>query len=144
MKTAPSLTMSLVLRLWTTVGSLLEEHRAFVVSGLLSIVATVVLLIGARSAIVRMPADVLRQPQRGVNVMRNVVALLVIAVGILLLFLPGPGLLLIFLGVVLCDLPGRNRALANLLRKPRILSEVNAFRARHNKPPLLPPPCPRG
>jgi hypothetical protein len=59
-----------------------------------------------------------------------------IALGVVLLFLPGPGLPLILAGVLVCDLPGRATVLRWLLRRPTVLREVNRLRARHGVPPV--------
>ncbi len=95
----------------------------------------------ARRAVLHLPADALcaDAAARSPSVGRTLFGISLMVLGSFLLFLPGPGILLIFVGVVSCDLPGRARLLRWLLRRPKILREVNAFRTRHGKLPLREP-----
>jgi hypothetical protein len=49
---------------------------------------------------------------------------------------PGPGLLLMLVGIGLVDFPGRRALERRLVRMPRVLSSVNRLRARFGRPPL--------
>jgi hypothetical protein len=49
---------------------------------------------------------------------------------------PGPGLLLMLIGISLLDFPGKRSLEERLLRLPRVLASVNRLRARFGKPPL--------
>jgi O-antigen/teichoic acid export membrane protein len=78
---------------------------------------------------------------RSMSLKQNAFGFALIILGIALLFLPGPGLLLIAVGLFSCEFPGRTKLLRVLLKKPRIFEEVNALRTRHGRPPLaLPKP----
>ncbi len=52
---------------------------------------------------------------------------------------PGQGLLMVLIGLMLVDFPGRRRVEKALARRPGILATVNRLRARFSRPPLLPP-----
>lgn len=72
-------------------------------------------------------------------VAKNLLGWLVIGIGIILALpgVPGPGLLTIFIGVLLINFPGKRRLEQKLVGHPGILSRINAFRTRHGKLPLL-------
>lgn len=73
---------------------------------------------------------------------KNVVGTVVILTGIVLALpgVPGPGTLLIVVGLALVDFPGKRRLEARLAGHERVLGAINAMRARFGRPPLLPPP----
>jgi hypothetical protein len=60
-----------------------------------------------------------------------------VALGVLMVFIPGPGILTILLGVTLLDFPGKRRLELKLISRPEVLRGVNAIRARYGRPPLL-------
>ena len=70
---------------------------------------------------------------------RNVLACIIIFLGILMLFLPGQGLLSIIIGFLMLDAPWKKRILKNLLlskRAPLVISKANALRSRFKKEPF--------
>jgi hypothetical protein len=69
---------------------------------------------------------------------KNVVGVILILAGIVLSLpgVPGPGLLTIFIGVMLTDLPGKRKLEVKLIGRPAVLGTVNKLRAKYNKPPL--------
>ena len=70
---------------------------------------------------------------------KNLIGLLVIAIGLLLALpgVPGPGLPIALLGIMLVDFPGKRRLMQKLLRVPKVMGSINALRVRLGKPPLL-------
>lgn len=72
-------------------------------------------------------------------ILKNIVGVLVIITGIILSFpgVPGPGLLTIFIGIMITDIPGKRKVEAKLIQRPAVLSAINKLRARYNKPELL-------
>jgi archaellum biogenesis protein FlaJ (TadC family) len=72
-------------------------------------------------------------------VLKNIAGVLVIITGIILSFpgVPGPGLLTIFIGIMLTDIPGKRTLEAKMIGRPAILSAVNKLRARYDKPELI-------
>jgi hypothetical protein len=91
----------------------------------------------ARRTLLRLPVDALHRGQRrSVAWHENAFGLALIGVGILLLFLPGPGVLLIVAGLLACDFPGRQKFLRWMLSRARVITEVNALRMRHGRAPL--------
>ncbi|HKO91213.1 MAG TPA: hypothetical protein VJU61_08675, partial [Polyangiaceae bacterium] len=71
------------------------------------------------------------------RVLRNLLALLVLLIGVLLLVLPGQGLLTILAGCLLLDAPGKRRLELRLMQNPRVLAALNRLRRRRGRPPLL-------
>jgi hypothetical protein len=50
---------------------------------------------------------------------------------------PGPGVLLMLVGLGLVDFPGKRSLERRLVREPHLLSSVNRMRARFGKPPIV-------
>ncbi len=70
------------------------------------------------------------------TVLRNLIALVLVAGGVLMLFLPGQGLLTLIIGLSLLDFPGRHRLVRWLVSHARIQQGLNWIRARTGQPPL--------
>lgn len=101
----------------------------------------------------RLPADHLRRDYRSVGddrprwrrvlrkIAKNALGVFLILVGIVLSLpgVPGQGLLTILIGVILLDLPGKERFERRLMTRPAVFAGVNAVRARFGCEPLLPP-----
>jgi hypothetical protein len=70
---------------------------------------------------------------------KNVLGVILILTGIVLAFpgVPGPGLLTIFIGVMLTDFPGKRKLEAMLIGRPSVLDAINKLRSKYKKPPLL-------
>jgi hypothetical protein len=83
-----------------------------------------------------------RAPWTARRVARNLAGLVTIAVGALLSVpgIPGQGLLLVLVGVLLVDFPRRRRLERTLVARPGVLALINRLRARFGRPPLRPPP----
>ncbi len=69
-------------------------------------------------------------------VVKNVLAVLLILLGIAMLVLPGQGILTILLGLVLLDFPGKRRMELALVRRPKVLATLNWIRRKMGRPPL--------
>ena len=54
-----------------------------------------------------------------------------------MLFTPGPGILSLLVGVILCDFPGKRMVERKIIARPRVLSMINRIRARYNRPLLM-------
>jgi|GEM_PF-1333860 len=80
------------------------------------------------------------------RIAKNLVGGLMVLAGALLTLpgVPGPGLVLIVLGVSLVEFPGKRRLARNLVRRKGIHGTMNWLRARFGKPPLVLPPRPTG
>jgi hypothetical protein len=75
----------------------------------------------------------------GAVVAKNIFGIFLIGLGIILSLpgVPGQGILTILLGLIMLDIPGKRPLEAWIIKRPSVLSAVNNFRARYNKPPLV-------
>lgn len=71
------------------------------------------------------------------TIVRNLIGYLLILAGLVMLALPGQGLLTIFVGTLLINFPGRDRAIRWLLGRGRIHHTVDWLRKKAGKKPLL-------
>ena len=73
------------------------------------------------------------------RVLKNVLALVLVVLGIAMLVLPGQGILAILLGVMLGDFPGKLRLQQWILARPKVMKSLNWVRKKFKKPPLEKP-----
>lgn len=69
---------------------------------------------------------------------KNLLGLLLIVAGLFLSLpgVPGQGLLTIFVGVLLLDIPGKRKFERRVVRRPRIRQAIDRLRARYDRAPL--------
>lgn len=81
-----------------------------------------------------------RRPFRQVlHVLKNILGAVLLLSGILLLLLPGQGILTMVIGISLIDFPGKHRLQLRLVRMPKIRQSIQWIRAKvHHKPLLIP------
>jgi cytochrome b561 len=109
-----------------------------------SAVLTLALILASAVALPRiladLPPDVRTQrpptPTGARRWIANLVGGALIVLGILMLVLPGQGLLSILAGVAIADVPGKRRVLLWSLGQPRVRQAVNALRARRGVEPI--------
>lgn len=99
--------------------------------------------------VVRMPKDYFNTASRPLHyrsplawlawLLRNLLALVLLTAGILMLVLPGQGILTILIAIMISTFPGKYRLERALVRRPRILRAVNWIRRRHGRPDLNDP-----
>ncbi len=65
------------------------------------------------------------------TVARNLLGLILLVAGFLMLFLPGQGLLTLFLALLLIDFPGKYQIERWLIKKPAVADGLNWLRRRH-------------
>ncbi len=71
--------------------------------------------------------------------MKNLLGLVIFIAGILMLVLPGQGVLSMLVGLSLTDFPGKYRVERWLVKKPAVLHSINWIRRKARQPDLLPP-----
>ena len=99
--------------------------------------------------VVRMPADYFVGEGSGdswtahhplvrvtVLIVKNLVGGLFVAASIVMLFMPGQGILTILIGLSLLDLPGKRDLERRLVGTPAVFEAINVIRARAGRPPL--------
>ena len=118
-----------------------------------SIVTCVVSLIVASWAVRRLPADyLLREPDlaRGPGgpslalIARNLAGGTLVLLGLVLIPLPGQGVMTILAGLALMDFRGKRRVEHWLILRPAVLAAINHSRARAGRPRLALPVPPAG
>jgi hypothetical protein len=121
------------------------EHRTLaealgVVGLVLSLLASVGGTLAVRRALLEMPADLDRDRgaplSRVRGALRTAAGFAVFAAGLVLLVLPGPGLLLMALGLLMVGTRRQGGFVRACLARPRLLRAVNALRERHGRPAL--------
>lgn len=69
-------------------------------------------------------------------IVKNLAGALCLAAGFVMLFIPGQGLLTMFIGVLLLNFPGKRRMELRLVHYPQIRHGIDWFRRRAGKEPL--------
>lgn len=109
--------------------------------------------IAAPAILVLMPADFLVRTRRPLSsrpplkragyvlwhIFKNLIGIALMLLGFLLLFLPGQGLLTLFAGTMLADVPGKRALLRRLLGARGVRPAVERLRMRYRKEPLIYP-----
>jgi hypothetical protein len=105
--------------------------------------------------IVKLPADYLVNDQKKswldaqpavvravFRVGKNLFGVVLVLLGIIMLVLPGQGVLSIILGLSLVDFPGRRALQCKLIRRPKVIDSINWIRKKFHRPPLkMPETC---
>jgi hypothetical protein len=70
------------------------------------------------------------------KIARNVLGALLLVVGLLLLVLPGQGLLMMLLAVSLLDIPGKHALIQRIVQRPPVWRALSYLRERAHKDPF--------
>lgn len=123
------------------------DAELMAILGIGSLVMFVVGLVAVPLVLARIPADYYSRPEKLEHArrsplrwvgwfFRNLAGFLLVLLGLLLIILPGQGILTIALGLMLLDFPGRTRLERRIIGRPKVLAAVNALRRRARRPPL--------
>jgi putative transmembrane protein PGPGW len=136
------------------IGEHFQRHEGlFLGLGVASLAFVVVSLALIPVLIARLPADYFAHERREAYWLRrlspavrfaaiaakNVLGFLLVVCGVLMLLLPGQGLLTLLLGLSLLDFPGKYRLERWLLGRPSVMRGLNWLRRRLHKPPFAAP-----
>ena len=116
-----------------------------------SVAMVVAALVAGPILLARLPADYYarsRQPSRLwvdvhpvaraiLVVGKNALGCVLVMIGIVLLVLPGQGILTILAGIMLVDFPRKHRAERWILSRGPVLRSINWLRKRGGRPPLV-------
>jgi len=72
-------------------------------------------------------------------IIKNILGLVLFVGGLMMLLLPGQGLLTILAGLILMDYPKKFQLERKLIAIPSVFSTMNWIRRKSNKRPLRPP-----
>jgi len=104
------------------------------------VITFVAAVFGLPVVLAKLPADYFVAPQvpgsLRSRVIRNLVGWPLLLIGLILIPLPGQGLLTVLAGLVLADVPGKRRMALFLLRQGPIGRAVDLMRDRHGVGPL--------
>ena len=73
---------------------------------------------------------------RVVRFLKNLLGVVLIILGVVMLALPGQGILTILAGLWLVDFPFKRRLELALVRRPAVLNALNWVRSKRGRPPL--------
>ena len=83
----------------------------------------------------RMRRFIRKRPLLGIMVLiiKNLTGAIFIMVGIILLFMPGQGILTILIGLIMVNFPGKYRLERRLIKKPGVLESINRIRQKFRR-----------
>ena len=70
---------------------------------------------------------------------KNLLGVIFIAAGVVMLVLPGQGIITILIGIMLMNFPGKRTLERRLVQQPAVLRTLNWIRAKADQPPLIVP-----
>lgn len=133
-----------------TILEILKAHeQLFWLLGLGSIVMFVGSAVLIPYAIILLPVDFFaRIPEKPFTrrhplaaflliIFRNALGGVLLVAGIIMLFVPGQGLLTILIGLALIDFPGKHTLLLRMVSNPRVYEATNGIRRWAGKPEFL-------
>jgi len=136
---------------WHTVTGLVADHWVLLSwMGGLSLLMFVGSLIAVPTIIVLLPEDFLRRNHKlaldwplylsaPFLILKNCLGAVFLLSGLVMLVLPGQGLVTLLIGLAMVDFPRKNILTRRLLGHKRLFSAINSLRARLGRPELEPP-----
>jgi hypothetical protein len=133
------------------VADWLLQPVVLAVLGGTSVALFVLSLVGLPVVVSRLPTDFFSRPERrrrtsferdrpGWFVVRrglkNALGCVLLLLGVLMLVVPGQGLLTVFVALLLIDFPGKRRLQRWIVSRPAVHRPLNALRRRAGRPPL--------
>lgn len=125
------------------------NEEIFAALGLLGVALFLISLIVFPLIIIFLPQDYFVRPEASfaslnplrmlLRLLKNAFGVFLVIAGILMLFLPGQGLLSILLGISLINFPGKRGLEMRLLRFRRIRGSVAWIRHKANRRPIILP-----
>ena len=132
-------------------GWVTDHQQLLVWAGIVSLIVFILSLLTLPWLVAQIPEDYFlpkkRQPTQWKQlhpVIRlfaligtNVIGCGLILAGLVMLLLPGQGILTLVMGLLLVDYPGKFRLERRLVKTPAILNSLNWLRRKAKKPPLV-------
>ncbi|MCK9559314.1 MAG: hypothetical protein M0R44_02575 [Candidatus Marinimicrobia bacterium] len=87
----------------------------------------------------RMRHFIKKRPLIGIIVLttKNLIGIVFLLVGLVLLFIPGQGLLTILIGLIMVNFPGKYKIERRLVQKPGIIQAINSIRTKFKRSRLI-------
>lgn len=73
----------------------------------------------------------------GFKCLKNLLAAVLVVVGIIQIPLPGQGVLTILIGIIISDMPGKRKLERRIISSPVVLATANGIRSRFKRPLLV-------
>ena len=118
-------------------------------AGLGTLAALALTVFGAPWLVARLPADHFARPagppaaptpaRLALLFARNAAGLAAVLLGLLMLVMPGPGVVMLVVGLSLAEFPGKHALVARLAGRPRVFAALNWLRRRRGRPPFVHP-----
>jgi archaellum biogenesis protein FlaJ (TadC family) len=121
-----------------------------VILGLVSLATFVLTLLLVPLIVIRIPEDYFRDSYRHKSqwseyhpvlrfcllILKNMLGVILLIMGILMLVLPGQGILTILFGIALMNFPGKFKLERRLISYSKVLSSINWIRKKANRAPI--------
>jgi uncharacterized membrane protein SpoIIM required for sporulation len=129
----------------------IQNHEELIIwLSLASIIGLIVSIVVIPWVIIKLPPDYFVYTKRETKkifchhpfcralflIFKNILGIALIISGIIMLFIPGQGLLTIIIGVILTDFPYKYKIERWIISRPHILSTVNRLRKKAKQPPF--------
>lgn len=72
-----------------------------------------------------------------IQIVKNMAGGILVCLGLVMLIMPGQGLLTLFLGLVIMDFPGKRKVIRFLIRRKTIQNSLNWIRRKKRRPPFV-------
>jgi len=132
-------------------GWVTDHQQLLVWAGIVSLIVFILSLLTLPWLVAQIPEDYFlpkkRQPTQWKQlhpvirlfalIGKNVIGCGLILAGLVMLLLPGQGILTLVMGLLLVDYPGKFRLERRLVKTPAILNSLNWLRRKAKKPPLV-------
>lgn len=121
-----------------------HDRAAWIASIAISVAVYAAIAVAIPIVLTRLPPDYFARPPRRhrtvVVIVRTLLGLTIVAAGIAMLFLPGPGIVTMLFGLTIIGGDLSARAARWLVGRPRVLEAINAIRTKRGRAPLVVPP----
>lgn len=118
----------------------IREHTGIVIMVAVSLGVAVLGFVGGVLFVALMPADTLTPKHRPrhpvLRIARGVIGWVLLVAGAVMLVIPGPGLVVLVIGAMLAEFPGRRRLQRWVLSREHIIRPVNRLRRRFGRDPI--------
>lgn len=70
------------------------------------------------------------------QLVRNGLGAILLAAGLLMIIIPGPGLITLILGLTVSDFSAKQRVIRHFLNRPGVMDSLNWMRRKYRRPPF--------
>ncbi|MEP5569350.1 MAG: hypothetical protein ABJN62_16030 [Halioglobus sp.] len=131
---------------------LLSNYLPFLLfwGSVLSVATLVATVLAVPWVVARLPADYFSTPRRhplreqqglgawALSLLKNILGGLLLLIGVVLLFMPGQGILMMLVGLLIMNFPGKYRLERILVAREGVFRALNWLRTKRSLPPFEP------